>query len=64
MTEGVDPMAFMHQLAGRLDQLDLAEVERAMDDLEYLGEVLDPEFQDLSEELMARLQSRLELLRR
>ena len=62
--DGVDPIAYMQGLAARLDQLDRAGVLRAMDDLEYVGEVLDPEFQDLAEQLMARLQARLEQLQR
>jgi hypothetical protein len=60
--EGVDPIGFMQHLAGRLDQLTAAEVQRAMDDLEYLGDALDPEFQDLAEQLMERLQARLRQL--
>lgn len=56
---GVDPYAFMQQAAGRLDRIsDPRELERLLDDLEYLFEVLDPELQDLAEQLMERIRAR------
>jgi len=61
--DGVDPLAYMREVAGRLESLDRTGIERALDDLEYLGEVLDPELQDLADGLMQRLQARLEQIR-
>jgi hypothetical protein len=59
--DGVDPWAFMQDLAGRLDGMtDREEIERAMDDLEYLMEVLDPELQESAYQLHDRLRARLE----
>lgn len=56
---GIDPYAFMQQAAGRLDRIsDPRELDRLLDDLEYLFEVLDPELQDLAEGLMGRIRAR------
>jgi hypothetical protein len=58
---GVDPWAFMRDLAGRLEHMtDRAEIERALDDLEYLMEVLDPELQEPAYQLNERLRAKLE----
>ncbi len=57
--QGVDPYAFMQQAAGRLERIsDPKELDRLLDDLEYLFEVLDPELQDLAEGLMGRIRAR------
>jgi hypothetical protein len=62
---GVDPYATMQQVAVRLERTDdPAEVERMLDDLEYLFEVLDPELQSTAEDLMVRVRERLAKLRR
>ena len=58
---GVDGLAWMQQLAGRIDRLrNRAEIEAALDGVEYLMEALDPELQEpacqLAEELRHRLQ--------
>jgi len=58
---GVDPWAFMQDLAGRIDAMsERAEVERALGDVEYLMEVLDPELQDPAYALADRLRAKLE----
>jgi hypothetical protein len=58
--DGIDPYAFMHRAAGRLDGLtDPTELDRMLDDLEYLYEVLDPELQPLADKLMERVRERL-----
>jgi hypothetical protein len=57
----MDP--FLVELAQRMDSLhDRGEVERAMDQLEYLYEVLDPEQQEVASRLLAELARRLEQL--
>lgn len=58
---GVDPWGYMQDLAGRIDALrERGEIERALDDLEYLMEVLDPELQDPAYSLVERLRAKLE----
>ena len=57
---GVDPYAYMQQVAGILDSLDDPDrVNTLLDELEYLYEVLDPELQPLADDLIARLRGRL-----
>jgi hypothetical protein len=57
---GIDPIAYLQQAAGRLDRLEThAEIERMLDDVEYLLEVLDPELQELAYGVIDRLQARL-----
>jgi hypothetical protein len=54
--QGIDQLRFMQGLAGKLDSLeDPAARETLLDELEYLMEVLDPEFQDLAEGLRGKL---------
>ena len=58
---GVNPHAYLQQVAGRLVQLtDRSEIETLLDEVEYLYEVLDPELQESAEQLIAQLRSRLE----
>jgi hypothetical protein len=58
---GIDSLAWMQQLAGRIDQLQQrAEIEAALDDVEYLMEALDPELQEPAYQLAEVLRSRLE----
>ncbi len=60
---GVDPYGYMQRVAGRLDRTeDRAELERMLDDLEYLFEVTDPELQSLAEDLMDKVQRRIRAL--
>lgn len=57
---GVDPYAYMQQVAGVLDTLhDPGRINTLLDELEYLYEVLDPELQPLADDLIARLRERL-----
>jgi hypothetical protein len=63
--DGIDPYAFMQSAAGRVDALtDPADLNRMLDDLEYLYEAMDPELQSLAEGLMDRVRERLAGLRR
>lgn len=58
---GIDSLAWMQQLAGRIEQLDKrAEIEAALDDVEYLMEALDPELQGPAIQLAETLRRRLE----
>ena len=59
--QGIDSLAWMQQLAGRMDQLNSrAEIESALDDVEYLMEALDPELQESAYQLIEMLRRRLE----
>lgn len=61
MSDGVDPYAYMQQVAGVLDRLDdRARLDTILDELEYLYEVLDPELQPLADGLMDKERRRLE----
>lgn len=58
--EGVNPYAYMQLLSGQIDTMNnRADVESALDDLEYLFEVIDPEIQDIANDLIARLKDKL-----
>ena len=60
---GVDPYAYMQQVAGLLDTItDRRKLDTLLDELEYLYEVLDPELQPLADDLIARLRGRLAAL--
>ena len=57
---GIDPWAYMQGLAGRLDSLTKRdEIEEALDRMEYLIEVLDPELQGPAYDLVERLRDKL-----
>lgn len=59
--QGIDSLAWMQQLAGRIDQLNSrAEIESALDDIEYLTEALDPQLQESAYQLIEMLRRRLE----
>jgi hypothetical protein len=61
VSNGLDPYAYMQQVAGVLDGLDdRARINTILDELEYLYEVLDPELQPLADDLLERLRRRLE----
>jgi hypothetical protein len=57
---GVDPYAYMQQVALRLDELtDRDEIETVLDELEYLFEVIPPDLQDNAETLIGLLRDKL-----
>ena len=59
--QGIDAIAWMQQLAGRVDRLETrAEIEAALDDVEYLMDALDPELQEPAYQLVEVLRRRLE----
>lgn len=58
---GIDSVAWMQQLAGRVDRLNTrGEIESALDDLEYLIDALDPEWQEPAYQLVETLRAKLE----
>jgi hypothetical protein len=61
IAQGIDAVAWMQQLAGRLDRLEgRAEIESALDDVEYLIDALDPELHGPAYQLVEALRARLE----
>ena len=57
---GVDPYAYLQQVAGNLDTLETRDaVETVLDEVEYLYEVMDPELHHLADDLIGRLRERL-----
>ncbi|MCU0972167.1 MAG: hypothetical protein MUF57_10445 [Gammaproteobacteria bacterium] len=59
--QGIDPYAYLQQVAGALDRLrQRREIEVVLDELEYLYEVLDPELQHLADDLIGQLRQRLD----
>ena len=64
MNEGIDPYAFMQQVAGNLDTMtDADEIEKTLDYMEYMMEALDPELQEPAYDLVERLREKLEQVR-
>jgi hypothetical protein len=61
---GVTPYISINRIAGRLDELDTIEsVTEALDEVEYLFEVIPPELQEPAETLIALLREKLQTLR-
>lgn len=61
---GIDPYAVMQRVGRRLQESqDPVELDRLLDDIEYLYEALDPELQGLAEQVMERLRERIAKLR-
>lgn len=57
------PLPELQRIAGEVDRYqDIAEVHEAMDRVEFVFELLDPQLQDLANALMERLRQRLEQL--
>ena len=57
---GIDPYAYMQQVAIKMDELTARdEIETVLDELEYLFEVIPPEMQDNAEKLISLLRIKL-----
>lgn len=57
---GIDPYAYMQQVAVRMNELTASnEIETVLDELEYLFEVIPPELQDNAEKLIGMLRDKL-----
>ena len=57
---GVDPYAYMQQVAVRMhDITSRKEIETVLDELEYLFEVIPPDMQDNAEKLIGMLREKL-----
>lgn len=57
---GIDPYAYMQQVAVRMNELTSRnEIETVLDELEYLFEVIPPDMQDNAEKLISMLREKL-----
>ena len=57
---GIDPYAYMQQVAMKMDEISgREEIETVLDELEYLFEVIPPEMQDNAEKLIGLLRDKL-----
>ena len=57
---GIDPYAYMQQVALTMDELTARdEIETVLDELEYLFEIIPPEMQDNAEKLIGLLRDKL-----
>lgn len=60
---GVTPYITLEQIAGRLKDLDTRDsVNEALDEVEFLFEVIPPELQAPAEDLIAQLRDKLKKL--
>lgn len=58
---GINPFAYLQQVAGRLPTLsDRSEIETLLDEVEYLYDTLEPELQEPAVQLIEQLRLRLE----
>ena len=58
------PVLILQRIAAELDHIeDVTRVHDAMDEVEFVFDLLDPERQDLANDLMVRLERRLALLK-
>lgn len=61
---GVTPYISMNRIAARLDELETFEsITEALDEVEYLFEVIPPELQEPAETLIALLRGKLNALK-
>ena len=61
---GVTPYISMNRIAARLDELNTHEsITEALDEVEYLFEVIPPELQEPDETLIALLREKLKALK-
>lgn len=60
MSRPLDPDRYLRQIAQRMtSELERAEMETLLDELEYLYDVIDPVLQDSAEILMNQLRRKL-----
>jgi len=57
---GIDPYAYMQQVSIQMHELKSRnDIETALDELEYLFEVIPPDMQDSAEQLITTLREQL-----
>jgi len=58
---GIDPYAYMQKVSSELNRMtDREDIVAALDEMEYLFEVIPPEMQDSAEQLIYLLRHKLE----
>ncbi len=59
-TPGVDPYKYLAEVSRKIDTLTQRnQIETALDEVEYLFEVIPPELQDLAEPIIQALRKKL-----
>ncbi|WP_455209716.1 hypothetical protein [Kaarinaea lacus] len=60
MTNGIDPFKYLQQVSENIDLINTRdEINSVLDELEFVFELLEPEFQELASELIAKLTAKL-----
>jgi len=60
LMSGIDPYAYMQQVSMQIHKLkSRSDIGTALDELEYLFEVIPPEMQDSAEQLITMLRKKL-----
>ena len=60
MTNGIDPFQYLQQVSENFDLINTREeINTVLDELEFVYELLEPEFQNLASELIAKLTEKL-----
>jgi len=60
MTNGIDPFQYLQQVSENFDLINTREeINTVLDEMEFIYELLEPEFQGLASELIAKLTEKL-----
>lgn len=60
MAPGIEPYGYLIRVSQQLDQItDPADIETVLDEVEYLYEVIPPDFQGLADQIIDLLRDRL-----
>jgi hypothetical protein len=51
--QGIDPCAYLQQMAAEMEETDRDRIEKALNDVEYLFEVIPPDMQEPAEKSSA-----------
>jgi hypothetical protein len=63
MADGIDPYQYLQQVSENFDVITThEEINTVLDELEFVFELLEPEFQDLASDLLAKLNAKLKQL--
>ena len=63
MVDGIDPFQYLQQVSENFDVITTREeINSVLDELEFIFELLEPEFQDLASDLIAKLSAKLKQL--
>ena len=63
MADGIDPFQYLQRVSENFEVITTREeINTVLDELECIFELLEPEFQDLASDLIARLNAKLKTL--